>query len=204
MYVLGKVVENPDLAGMLSTASVDAVAAAAAPPTPVPAHTPASVATITDEDMAQLRSELAAATKKKPSDGGGSVGGGSASNVGGGGTGRSRRTASSAVSQLTANGNPSGNVPTMPGWAASRPMLTPDFPELERPPARAAVQIGSLSREVQELAVVDDLLSVLIGIEGKYITILPRVNLRGEGDGAGAVEDDLGAVSDASGFECTF
>lgn len=147
VYVLGKVVENPEMADMLTTASTAAVAAAAAP-APAPSGAgPASIATITDEEMSKLRSDLAAATstksrgsaKNKSAAGGSSTGVGSgASSVvdfgggGGGGARGSRRTASSAVSQVTARGNPTGNVPVLPGWAASRPMLTPDFPALER------------------------------------------------------------------------
>ena len=76
-----------------------------------------------------------------------------------------------------------------------------------RPAARTTIQIGSLPREMQELVVVDDLLSVLIGIEGKYITILPTVGGgvgNGNHGGAGAAHErgNLGEVSDASGFEC--
>ncbi|KVI05751.1 Spc97/Spc98 [Cynara cardunculus var. scolymus] len=75
--------------------------------------------------------------------------------------------------------------PSTPQWNISRPFLTGQFhQEVESTPGLAEYKgnsvdlglesekpIGCYSASVQELIVIDDLLSALIGIEGRYISI---------------------------------
>lgn len=66
-----------------------------------------------------------------------------------------------------------GDFPAAPDWLSQRPLMTPDFAAMDRPAAEPPVPGSSLPRDIQELAIVDDLLSLLTGIEGKYIMVRP-------------------------------
>eukprot|EP00039_Didymoeca_costata_P009973 m.133126 g.133126 ORF g.133126 m.133126 type:complete len:838 (+) comp14664_c0_seq1:156-2669(+) len=60
-------------------------------------------------------------------------------------------------------------LPTLPDWCSSRPFLTQDYVSIDRRPTTE--RVGTLSREMQEMALVEDLLNLLVGVEGKFISI---------------------------------
>ncbi|PKA60604.1 Gamma-tubulin complex component 4 like [Apostasia shenzhenica] len=77
-------------------------------------------------------------------------------------------------------------IPTTPRWNLERPFLTGDFHQVTKNPNLTAGPkpfllesfgrncdnvIGSYPVSVQELLIIDDLLSALVGIEGRYIAI---------------------------------
>ncbi|KAH9658442.1 gamma-tubulin complex component 2 [Citrus sinensis] len=77
------------------------------------------------------------------------------------------------------------SYPSTPRWNIERPFLTGRFHQETKAASRfadsfsnngAEMAIGCYDAGVQELLVIDDLLSALVGIEGRYISIKRRVN----------------------------
>ena len=65
-----------------------------------------------------------------------------------------------------------GNIPTIPKWVETRRHLLLDFgPSI--PHSKQPVPLGSLPVAAQEVAIVQDLLFLLVGVEGKYISVKP-------------------------------
>ncbi|EDV26389.1 uncharacterized protein TRIADDRAFT_23299 [Trichoplax adhaerens] len=66
-------------------------------------------------------------------------------------------------------------VPDRPEWITERPYLTQDYvinvPESRITAASEQVSIGTLPLPLQELAILEDLLYLLKGVEGKYILV---------------------------------
>lgn len=59
--------------------------------------------------------------------------------------------------------------PKLPSWLTERPYLTADF--VSRPPrlSAAGVTLGSLPVPMQEQAVIEDLLYLMMGVDGRYL-----------------------------------
>ncbi|XP_042336111.1 gamma-tubulin complex component 2 isoform X2 [Sceloporus undulatus] len=70
-------------------------------------------------------------------------------------------------------------VPSFPSWVYERPALLGDFLTGSGLSTDIAVPIGTLPLAAQESAVVEDLLYVLIGVDGRYITAQPLVGREG-------------------------
>ncbi|XP_048358107.1 gamma-tubulin complex component 2 isoform X1 [Sphaerodactylus townsendi] len=66
-------------------------------------------------------------------------------------------------------------IPSFPAWVYERPALIGDFLTGSSLSTDTTVPIGSLPLASQESAVVEDLLYVLIGVDGRYITAQPLV-----------------------------
>ncbi|KAJ7345362.1 hypothetical protein JRQ81_001312 [Phrynocephalus forsythii] len=66
-------------------------------------------------------------------------------------------------------------IPTFPAWVYERPSLVGDFLTGSSLSTDTTVPIGTLPLAAQESAVVEDLLYVLIGVDGRYITAQPLV-----------------------------
>ena len=65
-----------------------------------------------------------------------------------------------------------GNFPELPEWLSDRPYLTADFPNVPPSPSPPLpLSLGALPHELQQLAMLEDLLYVMVGIEGRYIKI---------------------------------
>ncbi|GCC37650.1 gamma-tubulin complex component 2 isoform X1 [Chiloscyllium punctatum] len=71
--------------------------------------------------------------------------------------------------------NPGLIIPHFPPWVYERPALLGDFINSSSPITETVVSIGTLALPAQEQMIVEDLLYVLIGIDGKYITAQPLV-----------------------------
>ncbi|XP_034426750.1 gamma-tubulin complex component 2 isoform X2 [Hippoglossus hippoglossus] len=69
--------------------------------------------------------------------------------------------------------NPTQPNPVFPNWVYDRPALLGDFIISPTPPGDPPVPIGTLPMATQELALVEDLLFVLIGVDGRDITAQP-------------------------------
>ncbi|XP_032346484.1 gamma-tubulin complex component 2 isoform X1 [Camelus ferus] len=65
------------------------------------------------------------------------------------------------------------HLPVFPAWVYERPTLLGDFLAGAGVSTDAAVPIGTLPLTSQESAVVEDLLYVLVGVDGRYITAQP-------------------------------
>ncbi|KAL6132397.1 hypothetical protein ACLB2K_064640 [Fragaria x ananassa] len=85
--------------------------------------------------------------------------------------------------------NSSSSCPSTPRWNSERPFLTGRFHQETKTTSRFAAEtrdsqtedaIGCHNAAVQELVVIDDLLSAMVGIQGRYISIR---RLRGKEDG---------------------
>ncbi|XP_015665447.1 gamma-tubulin complex component 2 [Protobothrops mucrosquamatus] len=66
-------------------------------------------------------------------------------------------------------------IPSFPSWVYERPALIGDFLSSSSLSTDTTVPIGTLPLAAQESAVVEDLLYVLIGVDGRYITAQPLV-----------------------------
>ncbi|XP_026526589.1 gamma-tubulin complex component 2 [Notechis scutatus] len=66
-------------------------------------------------------------------------------------------------------------IPSFPSWVYERPALIGDFLSGSSLSTDTTVPIGTLPLAAQESAVVEDLLYVLIGVDGRYITAQPLV-----------------------------
>ncbi|KAF7251779.1 Gamma-tubulin complex component 2 [Varanus komodoensis] len=64
-------------------------------------------------------------------------------------------------------------IPSFPTWVYERPALIGDFLTTSSLSTDTAMPIGTLPLAAQEPAVVEDLLYVLIGVDGRYITAQP-------------------------------
>uniref|UniRef100_A0AC11B9I3 Tubulin gamma complex component 2 n=1 Tax=Ovis aries TaxID=9940 RepID=A0AC11B9I3_SHEEP len=69
--------------------------------------------------------------------------------------------------------NSGQRLPVFPAWVYERPTLLGDFLTGSGASADVAVPIGTLPLASQEAAVVEDLLYVLVGVDGRYITAQP-------------------------------
>ena len=106
---------------------------------------------MTDAEIAQLTADLHAAT---------SAGHGA----------RTSRSFGHAVPGATVPEpapTPTVHYAGVPSWLGSRPFLTADYPTRRPGAPPPALPIGSLPVEVQEAAVMDDLLYLMVGVEGK-------------------------------------
>ncbi|NP_001086858.1 tubulin gamma complex associated protein 2 L homeolog [Xenopus laevis] len=66
-------------------------------------------------------------------------------------------------------------VPVFPSWVYERPALTGDFMSFSNPSTDVTVSIGTLPLPSQETCLVEDLLYILIGVDGRYISVQPLV-----------------------------
>lgn len=66
-------------------------------------------------------------------------------------------------------------LPNVPDWMTSRPYLTADFSKFGNISPHPAVSVGTLPLRMQEIAVMEDLLFMMTGIEGKYIRVSNRI-----------------------------
>lgn len=64
-------------------------------------------------------------------------------------------------------------IPVFPPWVYERPALIGDFLTNSNLGPEINVPIGNLLPAAQEIAIVEDLLYVLIGVEGRYVTAKP-------------------------------
>ena len=99
-----------------------------------------------------------------------------------------------------------GTFPDMPAWLKERPYLSCDFLPLAAraggsvgghgarpsPPQTAAVHVGSLPLEMQQLAMMEDLLHAMVGLDGRYVTSQTLA------DPQGARQFDVDATLDVS------
>uniref|UniRef100_A0AAQ5YSI1 Gamma-tubulin complex component n=1 Tax=Amphiprion ocellaris TaxID=80972 RepID=A0AAQ5YSI1_AMPOC len=69
--------------------------------------------------------------------------------------------------------NPTQPNPVFPNWVYDRPALLGDFITSPTPAGDPAVAVGTLPLPTQEQALVEDLLFVLIGVDGRDITAQP-------------------------------
>ncbi|KAM9197387.1 gamma-tubulin complex component 2 isoform 3-T5 [Dugong dugon] len=69
--------------------------------------------------------------------------------------------------------NSGQHLPVFPAWVYERPALTGDFLTSSGVGTDAALPIGTLPLTSQESAIVEDLLYVLAGVDGRYITAQP-------------------------------
>uniref|UniRef100_A0A4W5JWH9 Gamma-tubulin complex component n=1 Tax=Hucho hucho TaxID=62062 RepID=A0A4W5JWH9_9TELE len=69
--------------------------------------------------------------------------------------------------------NPTQPNPVFPNWVYDRPALIGDFITGATPAGDPAVAIGTMPLPAQEQALVDDLLFVLVGVDGRDITAQP-------------------------------
>lgn len=156
VYILSKVIESPDLQEFVQKAPPNPTTGAnPAPTSSRPLTAPGS--RMTDEEVQKLRNDLAAATT-----GFRRAGGLVSSGHGGEVRGVPKDSAS-------------GMAP--PTWLFDRPFMTSDFPRIDNS-ASTANPIASLSVDMQEVAIVDDLLYIMSGVEGKYI----KAVVKGEAD----------------------
>lgn len=67
-------------------------------------------------------------------------------------------------------------LPILPNWVDERPFLTNDFVDVYRQPLDLdAVSVGKLPLKVQEVLLIEDLLFMFMGVEGKYIVLKDEV-----------------------------
>ncbi|XP_017539885.1 gamma-tubulin complex component 2 [Pygocentrus nattereri] len=69
--------------------------------------------------------------------------------------------------------NPTQPIPVFPNWVYDRPALIGDFITSPTPMGDPVVAIGTMPLPVQEQALVEDLLYVLIGVDGRDVTAQP-------------------------------
>ena len=67
---------------------------------------------------------------------------------------------------------PTGEYPVLPAWLSERPYLSADYvlPPTEITPH---ITLGSLPLPTQQAAVMDDLLNLMLGVDGRFITAMP-------------------------------
>lgn len=67
-------------------------------------------------------------------------------------------------------------LPVLPSWVDDRPFLTNDFVDVYRQAYDLdSVSIGTLPLKMQEVLLIEDLLFLFMGVEGKYITLKDEV-----------------------------
>ncbi|XP_077407182.1 gamma-tubulin complex component 2 isoform X2 [Vanacampus margaritifer] len=69
--------------------------------------------------------------------------------------------------------NPAQLNPVFPGWVYERPALLGDFMVGPAPAADPAVPVGTLAPAAQEQLVLEDLLFVLVGVDGRDVSAQP-------------------------------
>lgn len=69
------------------------------------------------------------------------------------------------------------NFPKLPSWLAERPYLSTDF--VQGPHLPASVTLGSLPLPLQQVAVMEDLLHLMMGMDGRYLRAEPLENHHG-------------------------
>ena len=69
-----------------------------------------------------------------------------------------------------------GNFPQLPSWLFERTYLTADFARLPSSSPLPSVSLGTLPLELQQAAIVEDLLFVMLGVEGRFIKTQPSTN----------------------------
>ncbi|XP_054613807.1 gamma-tubulin complex component 2 [Dunckerocampus dactyliophorus] len=69
--------------------------------------------------------------------------------------------------------NPGQLSPVFPSWVYERPALVGDFIAGHTPSADQAVSVGTMSLAAQEQVVLEDLLFVLVGVDGRDVTAQP-------------------------------
>ena len=63
-----------------------------------------------------------------------------------------------------------GNFPELPSWLFERSYLTADFPrEGSSSSSPSTVSLGTLPLDLQQLSAVEDLLYLMVGVEGRFI-----------------------------------
>lgn len=62
-------------------------------------------------------------------------------------------------------------LPNVPDWMANRPYLTSDFIKSVDIAPSPALSVSALPLRMQEIAIIEDLLFMMTGIEGKYIRV---------------------------------
>eukprot|EP00741_Cyanophora_paradoxa_P002064 tig00000545_g2000.t1 len=125
------------------------------------------------------------------------------------------RTPQGAASGPAGKGRRRGNTPAFPEWTRTRPYLSsfpvvdksdksaaelamsspslyPAGPSAASPPRKQqGPSLHALPYHMQELAIMDDLLYVMMGIEGKYIGIVPTTTREGHRDVSFKVDKTL-------------
>eukprot|EP00041_Stephanoeca_diplocostata_P024560 m.626168 g.626168 ORF g.626168 m.626168 type:complete len:884 (+) comp22551_c1_seq6:142-2793(+) len=169
VYILGKIVDSPELCDFLTLRSSHLASSKGAPlPKAVPS---APKATISDDELLKLRNDLAAATnaiRRGPSP---APFGSSSTASNAAASSASHSTAVPSVLAGSSLADYARKYENAPAWLESRPFLTADFPAVTRAAKDPAVPIGTLPVAIQEVAVVDDILYTMSGVEGKYIRI---------------------------------
>ena len=69
-----------------------------------------------------------------------------------------------------------GNFPELPSWLFERSFLTADFPRGGPSPSPAPLSLGTLPLDLQQLAMVEDLLYLMLGVEGRFIKVEPSTD----------------------------
>ena len=72
-----------------------------------------------------------------------------------------------------------GDYPELPSWLSDRTYLTADFPSVPLPPSPSpplTLSLGTMPLELQQLAMLEDLLYLMVGIEGRYIKVEPATD----------------------------
>lgn len=64
---------------------------------------------------------------------------------------------------------PPDHFPKLPSWLNGRPFLTRDFVCPAHPSLSGGVSLGSLPVAMQQQAILEDLLSVMMGLDGRYV-----------------------------------
>lgn len=71
----------------------------------------------------------------------------------------------------------SGNFPKLPDWLTERTYASKDFCELPLVPSDGGVTLGSLPLAMQQHAIVEDLLSLMNGLDGRSEFMLDAVKI---------------------------
>ena len=66
-------------------------------------------------------------------------------------------------------------LPVLPNWTYERPFLTHNYVEIYRSSYNEPIAIGTLPLKAQQIMLIEDLLFLFMGVEGKYITIKDEV-----------------------------
>lgn len=70
-----------------------------------------------------------------------------------------------------------GHFPELPNWLFERVYLTADFARVDRSPSSPPpLSLGTMPLELQQGAMLEDLLYVMVGVEGRYIRVQPSTD----------------------------
>lgn len=67
-------------------------------------------------------------------------------------------------------GVPLGDFPKLPAWLSARTYLTSDYVKPLAPQISPKISLGSLPPSLQQTAVIDDLLHLMLGVNGRFVT----------------------------------